>query len=263
MPIGIPFTKASACGNDFLIVDGAHAGDHRSELTRRLCDRHDGIGADGVEWLYPAQDADIRTVLVNADGSDAEISGNGTRCVAAYQFRLTGKSTINVRTDAGIKSCRLIHHDGRSLEYEFESNLGEPQPGDPFSIKLAFSTVTGIPVNMGNPQFIVFVDDFVPGWQAEGAEISKHHDFKHGTNVEFVKVVDPHTIEIRIFERGAGETRSSGTGSSASAVAAISSGRAESPVTVIAPGGKQTVKWSGDIWITGPARIVASGEFFL
>lgn len=261
MPIGIPFTKASACGNDFLIVEGAHAGEQRSELTRRLCDRHDGIGADGVEWLYPAHDADIHAVLVNADGSDAEISGNGTRCVAAYQFRLTGKSTIAVRTDAGIKSCKLIRHQG--LEYEFESNMGEPRPGDPFSIKLAFSRVTGIPVSMGNPQFIVFVDDFAPGWQAEAAEICKHHDFKHGTNVEFVKVRDPHTIEIRIFERGVGETRSSGTGSSAAAVAAITSARAESPVTVIAPGGKQTVKWFGDLWLTGPARIVASGEFFL
>lgn len=261
MPIGIPFTKASACGNDFLIIDGSHAGEKRSELSRRICDRHDGIGADGVEWLYSAQDADIRAVLVNADGTDAEISGNGTRCVAAYQFRRTGKSVINIRTDAGIKQCKLIRHQG--LEYEFESNLGEPQPGDPFSLKLAFKRVNGIPVSMGNPQFIVFVEEFEPGWQADAAEICKHHDFKHGTNVEFVKVIDKHNIEIRIFERGVGETRSSGTGSSASAVAAISSARAESPVTVIAPGGKQTVKWFGDVFLTGPARIVATGEFFL
>jgi diaminopimelate epimerase len=263
MPIGIPFTKASACGNDFLIVDGTHAGEQRSERTRRLCDRHNGVGADGVEWIYPAADADVRAVLVNSDGSDAEISGNGTRCVAAYQFRQSGKSTIKVQTDAGIKTCKLMRHNQQSLEYEFETSLGEPEPGDPLSIKLAFSRVTGIPVRMGNPQFIVFVDDFSPGWQAEGAEISKHHDFPHGTNVEFVKVRDRHTIEIRIFERGAGETLSSGTGSSASAVAAISSARAESPVTVITPGGKQTVKWFGELFLTGPAKIVASGEFFL
>jgi diaminopimelate epimerase len=263
MPIGIPFTKASACGNDFLIVEGAHAGDRRSELTKRFCDRHDGVGADGVEWLYPAQDADIQAVLVNADGSDAEISGNGTRCVAAHLFRLIGKSTIKVRTGAGIKTCNLSRHEGQELEYEFEIGMGEPQPGDPFSIKLAFSSVTGIPVSMGNPHFVVFVDDFTPGWQAEAAEIGKHHDFKHGTNVEFVRVVDSHQIEVRIFERGVGETRSSGTGSSAAAVAAITSARAESPVTVIAPGGKQTVKWSGDLFLTGPAKIVASGEFFL
>ena len=261
MPIGIPFTKATACGNDFLIVDGAHVGDKRSDLTKRLCDRHDGVGADGVEWLYPAQDADIHAVLVNADGSEAEISGNGTRCVAAHEFRRTGKSTMKIRTGAGIKTCKLIRHLG--LEYEFEIGMGEPQPGDPFKIKLAFSWVTGIPVSMGNPHFVVFVDDFVPGWQAEAAEIAKHHDFKHGTNVEFVRVKDKSNIEIRIFERGVGETQSSGTGSSAAAVAAISSARVESPVTVAAPGGKQTVKWFGDVTLIGPARIVCTGEFFL
>ena len=263
MPIGIPFTKASACGNDFLIVEGTHAGKHRGELTRKLCDRHDGVGADGVEWLYPAQDADIQAVLVNADGSEAEISGNGTRCVAAQLFRENGKSLIKVRTGAGIKDCKLIGHDQQALSYEFEIGMGEPQPGDAFSIKLAFSRVEGIPVSMGNPHFVVFVPEFSPGWQAEAAEIAKHHDFKHGTNVEFVTVKDRHHIEIRIFERGVGETRSSGTGSSAAAVAAISSARAESPVTVVAPGGKQIVKWHGDLFLTGPAKIVSTGEFFL
>ena len=263
MPIGIPFTKASACGNDFLIVEGTHAGKQRNELTKKLCDRNDGVGADGVEWLYPAQDADIQAVLVNADGSDAEISGNGTRCVAAQLFRESGKSLVKVRTGAGIKDCKLIKHDQQALSYEFEISMGEPQPGEPFSIKLAFSRVEGIPVSMGNPHFVVFVPEFAPGWQAEAAEIGKHHDFKHGTNVEFVRVVDKHKIEIRIFERGVGETRSSGTGSSAAAVAAISSARAESPVTVVAPGGKQTVKWYGDLTLTGPAKIVATGEFFL
>ena len=223
MPIGIPFTKASACGNDFLIIDGAHARERRAELTRRICDRHDGVGADGVEWIFPADDADLRAVLVNADGSDAEISGNGTRCVAAYRFRQTGKPSIRVRTGAGVKTCTLVRHDHDHLEYDFEAVMGEPQAGDPFSIKLAFSTVTGIPVSMGNPHFVLFVDDFVPGWQAEAAEIGKHHDFKFGTNVELVRVKDRHTIEIRIFERGVGETKSSCTGSSASAVAAIAS----------------------------------------
>ena len=263
MPIGIPFTKASACGNDFLIIDGSHAGQQRAELTRRICERHDGVGADGVEWIYPAEDADLRAVLVNADGSDAEISGNGTRCVAAYHFRQTGKPTINIRTGAGVKTCKLIRHDHDRLEYEFEAGMGEPEPGDPFSIKLAFNSVTGIPVSMGNPHFVLFVDDFVPGWQAEAAEIGKHHDFKFGTNVELVRVKDRNTIEIRIFERGVGETRSSGTGSSASAVAAIASKRADSPVTVISPGGPQTVRWETELFLTGPAKIVSSGEFFL
>ena len=110
--------------------------------------------------------------------------------------------------------------------------MGEPQVGDPFSIKMAFGEQVGIPVSMGNPHFVLFVDEFVPGWQAEASEIEHHHDFKFGTNVELVRVVNKGEIEIRIFERGVGETRSSGTGSCAAAVAAIASGRAQSPVWV-------------------------------
>jgi diaminopimelate epimerase len=142
-------------------------------------------------------------------------------------------------------------------------NMGEPQPGDAFSIKLAFSEVTGIPVSMGNPQFVVFVDEFAPGWQAEGAEIGKHHDFKYGTNVDFVRVLDRHTVETRFFERGAGETLSSGTGSCASAVAAIHTARCQSPVTVHTPGGTQVVRWEQDVYLRGPAQLICRGEFFL
>src|SRR5438552_18427189 len=106
----VAFTIACACGNDFLCIDGMHVPADIYEFTKRICDRHNGVGADGVEWLFPAQDADIRARLVNADGSEAEISGNGTRCVAAYLCSQNPRSKVNVRTGAGIKTCSLTSH---------------------------------------------------------------------------------------------------------------------------------------------------------
>jgi diaminopimelate epimerase len=257
----IPFVKASACGNDFLIIDGMHAPSDLVGFTRRICDRHNGVGADGVEWLFPAQDADIRARLLNADGSEAEISGNGTRCVAAHLCSENPREKVTVRTGAGIKTCTLTSHE--EMLFEFETAMGEPHVGDEFSIKVAFGEVRGVPVSMGNPHFVVFVDEFTPGWQGDGAEIGKHHDFKYGINVEFVKVRDRGNVEVRFYERGVGETQSSGTGSCASAVASIFSKRAESPVRVHAPGGAQTVRWEGEVFLRGPAQIVCRGEYFI
>lgn len=258
----IPFIKANACGNDFIIIDGMHAPADLAACTIAICDRHRGVGADGVEWLFPDPQADIRARLLNADGSDAEISGNGTRCVAAaLLYGEPSKRELRIRTGAGIKTCTLRKREGE--RFEFDMAMGEPQVGDPFSIKLAFGEVVGIPVSMGNPHFVVFVDNFVPGWQAEAAEIGKHHDFKHGINVELVRVLDRRRIEIRIFERGVGETHSSGTGSCASAVASIAAKRAESPLQVMSAGGAQTVRWDGEVMLTGPAQLVCRGDFFL
>ena len=257
----IPFTKAQACGNDFLLIEGKHAPKDLKAFAVRICDRHAGIGADGLEWIFPDPKADARARLFNADGSEAEISGNGTRCVAAYLVSQKRQEILTVRTGAGIKTCRLIRHEGH--HFEFETAMGEPQPGDAFSIKMAFGEQLGIPVSMGNPHFVVFVDEFAPGWQAEASEIEHHHDFKFGTNVELVRVVNKGEIDIVIFERGVGETRSSGTGSCAAAVAAIASGRAGSPVRVKSPGGEQTVRWDGEVFLTGPAEIVGRGEFFI
>jgi diaminopimelate epimerase len=131
----IPFVKASACGNDFLIVDGSYVPADIGSLSKRMCDRHRGIGADGVEWLFPATDADIRARLINADGSEAEISGNGTRCVAAHLCSEEPKDKFTLRTGAGIKACTLISYD--QAEYEFEMAMGEPQVGKEFPVKLA------------------------------------------------------------------------------------------------------------------------------
>jgi diaminopimelate epimerase len=256
----VPFFKASACGNDFLIIHGTHAPADLHEFSRRICDRHNGVGADGVEWLFPAQDADMRARLINADGSEAEISGNGTRCVAAYMVANGHAGKLTIRTGAGVKHCELMAREGNC--FEFEMDMGEPQVGDNFSIKVAFGEVYGTPVSMGNPHYVVFVKQFSPAWQDEGAEIGRHHDFKHGINVEFVRVKSQNEIEVRFYERGVGETQSSGTGSCASAVAAIAAGRVNSPVKVHAPGGAQTVRWASDrVFLRGPAQLICRGEF--
>jgi len=257
----IPFVKASACGNDFLIIDGLHAPADLAAFSKRICERHQGVGADGVEWLFPAQDADVRARLFNADGSEAEISGNGTRCVAAYICSEKANEKIAIRTGAGIKICTLSSRS--DARYEFEIAMGEPQVGDEFPIKLAFGQVRGVPVSMGNPHYVVFVSELAPGWQAEAAEIGRHHDFKYGINVEFVTIANKENIDARFFERGVGETQSSGTGACAAAVAAIAANRAESPVRVHTPGGIQTVRWEQQVFLRGPAQLVCRGEFFI
>lgn len=259
----IPFIKASGCGNDFLLIEavGLPVAD-LPQLTIRLCDRHDGVGADGVEWLMPDPECDCRIRLINADGSAAEISGNGTRCVAAHLVAQSGRECVAIRTDAGVKNCRLLSRSG--VHFEFEAAMGKPRIGDPFSIQVGGREVTGVPVSMGNPHFVIFVSDFAAGWQAEAAAIQRHPQFiKEGINVEFVRVTGPNSIETRFFERGAGETQSSGTGSSASAVAAISNGPVASPVTVYAVGGTQQVRWEEEVFLRGSAHLICRGEFLL
>jgi diaminopimelate epimerase len=256
---GIPFTKASACGNDFLMIDAAHAPADLAALSRRLCERHNGVGADGVEWLFSDTEADVFARLFNADGSEAEISGNGTRCVAAELCARTGKEQIIVRTGAGLKTCRLTGRRGAT--FEFETDMGEPTVGVPVSIDPTSPLARGTEVSMGNPHFVIFVDTFPQGWQRQAALIGAQPRFPQGTNVEYVVVRGPNEIEIRLFERGVGETESSGTGSCAAAVAAIASGRVSSPVTVIAPGGAQTVRWEKHVYLTGPATLICRGEF--
>ncbi len=269
----IPFIKASACGNDFLIVEGGIFPQHiprdlsenvsrdLSEISRSLCDRHNGVGADGVEWLFPAPDADAAARLINADGSEAEISGNGTRCVAASICSREGKAEVRVRTRAGIKTCRLVSQQGNS--FEFEAEMGEPALGGQVSIAGEGWRAIGSHISMGNPHFVIFVDHFPEGWQREAALIGRSPRFPNGTNIEYVRTRGAGEIEIRLFERGVGETQSSGTGSCAAAVAAICDGRVVSPVTVVAPGGPQTVRWEGQVYLRGPATILCRGEFFV
>jgi diaminopimelate epimerase len=265
----IPFTKASACGNDFLLVEGAHASGDLGSITRRLCDRHRGVGADGVEWLFPDAEvdvpADVKARLINADGTEAEISGNGTRCVAAEICsrgdRTDDKTEVVVRTGAGLKTCRLLARRGST--FEFETDMGQPEVGGELSIETTAVRAVGTKVSMGNPHFVVFVDGFEDGWQRQAALMASQPQFRQGTNVEYVAVRGANEIEIRLFERGVGETESSGTASCAAAVAAITRGRVDSPVTVIAPGGSQTVRWENQVYLLGPATLVCRGEFLI
>src|ERR1700756_1963703 len=149
----VPFTKASACGNDFLIIEGAHAPADLYEFSRRICDRHNGVGADGVEWLFPAEGADMHAHLINADGSEGEISGNGTRCVAAYLVSQGHSGKVSILTGAGVKHCRLMSRDEHSFEFEME--MGKPQLNEPFSLKTPLGEVLGTPVSMGNPRYVL------------------------------------------------------------------------------------------------------------
>jgi diaminopimelate epimerase len=257
----VPFVKATACGNDFLIIDIVHAPGDIQGFSRRVCDRHNGVGADGVEWVLPASNADLGVRLLNADGSEAEISGNGTRCVAAWYCAENARDSVVIRTGAGLKTYSLTARDGNN--FEFRSSMGVPEVGAPFSLKFTYGEMSGIPVSMGNPHFVVLVSEFKPGWQVMAQQISTHHDFKQGMNVEFVRVINQNEIEVRFCERGVGETMSSGTGSCAAAVASIHSGKVKSPVRVSAQGGLQKVEWNGEVFLSGPATLLCRGEFFV
>ncbi len=269
----IPFAKAHACGNDFLIVSEVAAEEHDwAELARRLCARSTGIGADGIEFFAWTGRKSGRIRLYNADGSIAEISGNGTRCVAAWmalELGLVEGDELRIETDAGLRVCRVnaLRTEG---EYTVEVTAGMGLPT--FALKtvtlLNGTEIAGVEVSTGNPHFVIVVDNpaFAVAdlpWRQVGAEISLHSDFPQQTNVEFARVVSEHEIEIRIFERGVGPTASSGTGTSAAATTVIQLGLAESPLHVVAPGGAQTVEWDGpgtELTLTGPASLIARGE---
>ena len=262
----IPFVKASACGNDFLLIDGTLAPEDVAGFTRRICDRNNGVGADGVEWMVPHFTADVEIRLINADGSPAEISGNGTRCVAAYVCAQLGKERISILTGAGTRICQLTSR--QDSEYEFEIEMGDAVVERELALTISAGEVRrevrGIPVSMGNPHFVIFVPEFASGWQAQAAEIQRNPHFQKGVNIEFVAVDSKYDVRARFFERGVGETQSSGTGSCASAVAAMSAGRAVSPVKVHAPGGTQVVRTNGNkTFLRGPARLLCRGDFFV
>ena len=260
----IAFVKASACGNDFLLIDSSLAPRDADihAFTQRICNRHDGVGADGVEWMLPHSSADAEIRLINADGSEAEISGNGTRCVAAYLCSAQGKEKITIQTGAGLRTCVLTSRS--DWQYEFEIGMGAPVVEREIDLRTTDRQVRGIPVSMGNPHFVIFVPEFAADWQEHAAEIQRNPHFTQGVNIEFVVVDSRHDLRAHFFERGAGETQSSGTGSCASAAAAMATGRCDSPVKVHAPGGTQTVRREGqDIFLRGPARLVCRGEFLL
>jgi diaminopimelate epimerase len=269
----IPFTKAHACGNDFLIVERQHVPEAMlAEAARLLCARTTGLGADGVEYFEWLGDREGRIRLHNADGSVAEISGNGTRCVAAWmaaRLKAEAGALLKITTDAGVRACRIVSADGH--DYEVVTGMGVPRIEEATVTLTDGSLVAGARVDTGNPHFVVFVDNQdceVNGrsWQSVGDEICHHADFPNQTNVEFVRIASRDEIEIRIFERGVGPTSSSGTGTCASATAAIASRQCNTRLRVHSPGGAQLIDWAGagaEIFLTGPAVLVAEGAAYL
>jgi diaminopimelate epimerase len=265
------FVKAHACGNDFLILEEASAGSAHAALARRLCSRNTSIGADGIEFLNrdasrPAG-CDFFLRLFNADGSEAELSGNGTRCVAAWLAHSEGLREVALGTHGGVRKCRVIEAEG--TRYLIESAMGVPRVM-PRKIEVAgvAGAIDGAMVNMGNPHYAIFVEseDFSAhgmSWQELGAKIAVDSLFRFGTNVEFVQVRSADEIAFRIYERGCGPTMSSGTGTCASSAAAMVLRGTARKLSAVAEGGAQVVEWpdaESEMMLTGPAEIVCVGE---
>jgi diaminopimelate epimerase len=269
----IPFVKAHACGNDFLILEEAAAastpaGRRHAELAKRLCARNTGIGADGIEFLDRRPDGSFFLRLFNSDGSEAELSGNGTRCVAAWLAQSEGRTEVSLGTHGGVRSCRVVATEGTL--FQIESGMGVPRVLQRALELPGVGLVRGAMVNVGNPHYVLMVDtgDFsahgLP-WQELGKRISTSSLFPHGTNVEFVRMRSGAEIEFRIYERGCGPTTSSGTGTCASATAAMALYGAARELTAIAEGGAQRVVWAANsepMMLTGPAEILCTGEAF-
>jgi diaminopimelate epimerase len=266
----IPFTKAHGAGNDFLMTWANEAPFQNLPVAARaICERHRGIGADGWILVAPAPtrsteyDGSMR--LFNSDGSEPEISGNGTRCAAAFLLDSgLEKTEVRILTGAGVKLLRLIDRD--DLRFTFEMNMGRPSFSEAdvrSSLPLSSGTIEACVLNVGNPQCVVFVDGFDFEWTKQGAEIESHPRFPNRTNVSFVRPVDAHTLDVRFFERGAGETLSSGTGSAGAVVAAVLRGLVKSPVRVMTRAGPLDLRYENEVYLTGPAEIVGGGVFYL
>jgi len=274
------FTKTQGTGNDFLIIEGSPNLLPTPGSRQRFCDRHYGAGADGVIFLSRPQDMrgiDAALRIFNSDGSEAEISGNGTRCAAAFLLHTAGRENdLTIETLAGIKHLRFISRKGP--EYVFEMHMGMPifdatsipfhapttvpEPIREFDLPLSEGSKRATITSLGNPHCSIAVDNFAWDWRACGREIEQHAYFPKRTNVEFYQPVSEQAIEVRYWERGVGETRSSGTGSSAAAVAAILNGHVKSPVEIMTPAGSLLVRWDAEgVYLTGPAQIVYHGEY--
>lgn len=269
----IPFTKAHANGNDFLILDESLANRRHPALAQRLCARTTGIGADGIEFIDRRhRSGELFLRLFNADGSEAELSGNGTRCVAAFLAHSEHRTETILGTHGGPRHCRVLSNSGST--WQIETGMGIPRV---MQRSLAFADlpdgateIDGAMINVGNPHFVVFTDteDFsahgLP-WQQLGARIATDPRFPHGTNVEFVQMLAPDRIAFRVFERGCGPTTSSGTGTCASAAAAMVLRGAGRSLTALAGGGAQQVVWrtaGAEMQLTGPAELLCQGHIF-
>lgn len=277
------FTKMHGCGNDYIYIDGAKEKvdrEEKSELVRSLSDRHFGIGGDGVIFINPSAEADFEMEMYNADGSRAEMCGNGIRCVGKYVYDngLTDKKEISIISCGKIKYLELIvEGEGRGEVVKARVNMGSPilKPelvpvkaegervvDEPIEVNGAEYRMTC--VSMGNPHAVVFMDN-VADLKIEqiGPGFENHERFPNRTNTEFVQVIDKKNVFMRVWERGTGETLACGTGCCATAVACILNGLTDDEITVKLLGGELEIEWDRDknlIFMTGPAATVFNGE---
>ena len=274
------FTKFHGLGNDYLVLEIEQlAGiDDLGEFARRICNRHYGAGGDGIAIIGKADgvDADFTCRIFNPDGSEAGLSGNGTRCAVAYlHYRgLWTKEELRLSTRTGLKRYFLRGQPGPG-KYLFESELGQPKFDSrsiPMSLDPPLERVINYPfetfqitaMQMGNPNCCIFVEDFdALDWRRIGKHLENHPTFTDRTNVVFVRVVNRTLIELRIWERGVGETTASGTCSCAGAVAAMVNEKTDRDIRVLMQGGEVRINWRDDdqVVITGTAEVVYSGEW--
>ena len=256
--------KGHAFGNDFLLLDRREL-DSRLDLprlARAVCDRHRGLGADGL-IVYETDEGHASMRLLNADGSRSEISGNGLRCLAASIARdakLTAGATIDIDTEAGRKRVELLREGGR--RYTFRTAMGQPERIARERIAVGGQQIDAITLRVGNPQCVVLGDVTEARLHTLASALAVHPHFPEGTNVELARVESPGRVRILIWERGVGPTEASGTGACAAAVAAIQFGGAARDVEVESPGGTQRVEWREDgLYLTGWAEIVAEARW--
>jgi len=279
-----PFTKFHGLGNDYIVLEAQHLQDisDLGNFAQQICNRHYGAGADGIAIISESADADFNVRIFNPDGSEAGLSGNGTRCATAYLYfkRLWTVPQLRLSTRTGIKKYRLCEQPGDG-KYIFESELGQPKfdpPSIPMLIEERLERVIGFPLavddetfpvtalQMGNPNCCIFLDDFAAlDWRRVGRQIENHPQFPERTNVVFIRIVDRQTIELRIWERGVGETTASGTCSCAAAVAAMVNQKVDRALKVLMPGGEVRINWRSDeeVVITGSAEVVYSAEWLV
>ena len=257
--------KAHAFGNDFLLLreDEVPLGADRPALARELCERHRGIGADGL-IVYSARSAvAARMDLLNADGSYSEVSGNGVRCLAAWLAREAGAAPgglIDIETDAGVKRLELLAIAERRLT--FRAAMGQPEHIERRSIDVDGTPVDAITLRVGNPQCVVLGDVSEERLHSIAARLAVHPVFPDGSNVELARVETSDRVRILIWERGVGPTEASGTGACAAAVAAIAYGGAARDVQVISPGGAQRVEWTdANLFLTGWAEVLFEASY--
>jgi diaminopimelate epimerase len=253
--------KAHALGNDFLLLNQADvpSGTDLPALARRACERHRGLGADGL-ILFDITSTGASMRLLNADGSPSEISGNGVRCLAAWLALRDRSRSLEIHTEAGAKRLELLGEENGRLT--FRAAMGAPERVERRVLYIGASPVEVVTLRVGNPQCVVLGEVSEARLHALGAALAIHQHFPEGTNVELATVEAPDRVRILIWERGVGPTEASGTGACAAAVAAMEFGGATRDVVVVAPGGTQRVEWRSDgLYLTGWAEVIAEAQW--